>query len=95
MIDIKVHNGEKVVDSYLLYNKIGLNKSVYSRWIRNVRNRGGRDIDWFLSEDLKKINLKVKSRCYLTLDFARALCIQYKTRESNQLIVFLKTKQKE
>jgi phage anti-repressor protein len=93
-IDIIKLGDNKVVDSYRLYCIIGLHKSVYSRWIKNVKARGGRDIDWFIDRDLLLQNKRIKARFYFTLDFARGLCMQYKTKESNKLIVFLKEQMK-
>jgi phage anti-repressor protein len=85
-IDIGQHNGQKVVDTYELYIKMGLDVSNYSRWIRNARARGGKDIDWFINADLLKKNRRIKQRYYFTLDFARAMCINYKTKGSNELV---------
>jgi len=90
MIDIELYEGQKTVDCYDLYIKIGLHPHHYARWIRNMKNRGGRDLDWFVSDNLKYKNRRIKMRYYLTLDFARAICIQYKLPYSNKLIVFLK-----
>ncbi len=90
MIEVELHLGNKTVDSYDLYNKIGLSNSNYSQWIKNARDRGGRDINWFVSDVLKYRNRRIKKRYYFTLDFARAICIKYKLPESNKLIVFLK-----
>ncbi len=89
-IEIYIHNSQKVVDTFDLYIKMGLAISQYSRWIRNSRNRGGKDIDWFLSDNLLKKNRRIKQRYYFTLDFARAMCIKDRTKGSNELIVFLK-----
>lgn len=93
MIDIIIHENTKVVDSHELYIKIGLTPKHYAKWIRHQRNRGGRDIDWFLSKDLLDKNKHIKNRLYFTLDFARAQCIKYNLKGSNQLIVFLKEEQ--
>ncbi len=93
IIEVTEFNGAKVVDSYLLYNFIGLNKTAYCRWIKFYKDRGGRDIDWFISEDLLKLNRHIKNRYYFTLEFARGICIRYRTKGSNQLIVFLKEEQ--
>ncbi len=90
VIDIHNHNDQEVVDTFELYVKIGLDLSHYSRWIRNARARGGKDIDWFINADLLKKNRRIKQRYYFTLDFARAMCIKYKTKGSNELVVFLK-----
>lgn len=92
-IEISIHEGHKVVDTFDLYSKIGLDISNYSRWIRNARNRGGRDIDWFLSDKLLKKNRRIKQRYFFSLDFARAMCIKYRTKGSNELVVFLKEEQ--
>lgn len=93
VISIHEHNSQKVVDTFELYSKIGLDLSNYSRWIRNARARGGKDIDWFINADLLKKNRRIKQRYYFTLDFARAMCINYKTKGSNELVVFLKEEQ--
>jgi phage anti-repressor protein len=93
MIEVFSLKNHKVVDSFTLYNMIGLKKTHYSRWMKRLRDRGGRDIDWFVSDELLKLNRKIKNRYYFTLDFARAICIQYVTKESNKLIVFLKEEQ--
>lgn len=90
IISIYAHNGQKVVDTFDLYGKMGLEISNYSRWIRNSRNRGGKDIDWFISGELLKKNRRIKQRYFFTLDFARAMCIKDRTKGSNELIVFLK-----
>ena len=90
LIKIYNHKGQKVVDSFELYNKMGLDITHHSRWIRNAKLRGGIDLDWFLNEDLKKLNRRIKTRYYFTLDFARAMCIKDRTKGSNELIVFLK-----
>ena len=92
-IEVVIHEGQKVVDSYTLYCKMGLHIAVYNRWVRNARNRGGKDIDWFLNADLLKLNRRIKARYYFTLDFARAMCIKDRTKGSNELIVFLKEEQ--
>ncbi len=89
-LNILIHNGQKVVDTFELYKKMGLDITHHSRWIRNSRNRGGKDIDWFLSDNLLKKNRRIKQRYYFTLDFARAMCIKDRTKGSNELIVFLK-----
>lgn len=93
MIEILVHDGIQVVDSLSLYDKIGLPKVNYTRWLKKYKNRGGRDIDWFISDKLLKLNRRIKNRCYFTLEFARAICIGNVTKGSNQLIVFLKEEQ--
>jgi len=90
VIEIDLYNGQKTVDSYDLYLTIGLTRTNYVRWIKNIKERGGRDIDWFISDNLKYKNRKIKKRYYFTLDFARAICIRYKLPDSNKLIVFLK-----
>lgn len=89
-IDVYLHEGQKVVDTYDLYCKMDLTPTNYSRWIRNSRNRGGKDIDWFISGELLKKNRRIKQRYFFTLDFARAMCIKDRTKGSNELIVFLK-----
>lgn len=95
MIEVFTLNDKKVVDSYTLYEKIGRPKTNYVRWIKKYKDRGGRDIDWFVSDELLKLNRKIKARYYFTLDFARAICINTVTKGSNELIVFLKEQQQE
>ena len=90
IISVCLHEGQKVVDTFDLYRKMGLEISNYSRWIRNSKNRGGKDIDWFISGELLKKNRRIKQRYFFTLDFARAMCIKDRTKGSNELIVFLK-----
>lgn len=93
LVNIEIHKDQKVVDSYNLYLAAGLNLTNYSRWVRRILDRGGRDIDWFISDNLKYRNLRIKKRYYFTLDFARAICIQYISPKSNKLIVYLKEEQ--
>ncbi len=84
---------ERVVDSYTLYNLMGLPKQHYNRFIKKYKNRGGIDIDWFIDNKLLKLNRRIKNRHFFTLEFARAICIGHITKGSNQLIVFLKEQQ--
>ncbi len=93
VINVLIHQNEKVVDSYTLYELIGLKKPHYARWIKFYKERGGRDIDWFIDDKLLKLNRHIKNRYYFTLEFARGICIRYRTKGSNQLIVFLKEEQ--
>jgi predicted ATPase len=89
VVNIYQTANQKVVDSYELYNKIGLHKTQYGRWVKFYKNRGGENIDWFRDEKLLKLNRKIKCRYYFKLKFARGICIRYVTKESNKLIVFL------
>ena len=90
MINIFKHNDTEVIDSHELFMLIGMNSANYSRWMLLAKSRGGRDIDWFISSDLLAKNKKIKSRCYFSLEFARAMCMRYRTDNSHKLIVYLK-----
>ena len=73
MIDVVTYKGHLVVDSFELYKLLGKKNSNYSRWVKRIIRFGLHDTEWFIDDDILRINKKIKARYYFSLSFASGI----------------------
>jgi len=86
MIKFEIYNGERVVNSIVLYKKMKMNPTNYSRWIHKNAPFGIEGKDYFPV----RLSHNGAHREYLfSLEFARTLCTVCKTEAAKKLRFFL------